>query len=189
MSQAVVTVSLRFASAGYFPFTFPWFSLTAHLVPVIEAFGLSGTQAGVVTGMVQLSYIPLSPRLRSRHRPTRVTAIAQYRAVRDWGRLLRGVATTFTAILLPTLLLGVGGTAITFGLPKLVSELFPADRSGTMSSPSSAQPSEAGRCSRSGARSSPRGIPDRRTSQNRWVPNGPRRVKLNRPEEGSDERT
>ena len=128
-------VLLAAGSAGYFLFAFSWFSLAAYLVPVIEAFGLSGTQAGVLTGAVQLSYIPLSlvsglaiDRLGSRQ------SLGAGLFVIGIAHLLRGSATTFVTILLPTLLLGVGGTAITFGLPKLVSELFPAERSGTMSS-------------------------------------------------------
>lgn len=128
-------VLLAAGSAGYFLFAFSWFSLAAYLVPVIEAFGLSGTQAGVLTGAVQLSYIPLSlvsglaiDRLGSRQ------SLGAGLFVIGIAHLLRGSATTFVTILLPTLLLGVGGTAITFGLPKLVSELFPADRSGSMSS-------------------------------------------------------
>ncbi|MEF8801204.1 MAG: MFS transporter [Halolamina sp.] len=128
-------VLLAVASAGYFLYTFSWFSLAAYLVPIIEDLGLSSTQAGVVTGAVQLSYIPLSlvsglaiDRLGSRQ------SLSVGLFVIGIGHLLRGVSTAFTTILLPTLLLGIGGTAITFGLPKLVSELFPPDRSGTMSS-------------------------------------------------------
>ena len=128
-------VLLGAASAGYFLFTFSWFSLAAYLPPVIEEFGLSGTQAGLLTGAVQLSYIPLSlvsglaiDRLGSRQ------SLGTGLFVIGVAHLLRGLSTTFLSVLLPTLLLGVGGTAITFGLPKLVSELFPAERSGTMSS-------------------------------------------------------
>lgn len=128
-------VLLAFASTGYFLYTFSWFSLAAYLVPIIEDLGLSSTQAGLVTGAVQLSYIPLSlvsglaiDRLGSRH------SLSVGLFVIGIGHLLRGVSSAFTTILLPTLLLGIGGTAITFGLPKLVSELFEPDRSGTMSS-------------------------------------------------------
>jgi cyanate permease len=126
---------LALASLGYSLFTFSWFSLAAYLVPIIEELGLSSTQAGVVTGAVQLSYIPLSlvsglaiDRLGSRR------SLGAGLFVIGVSHVLRGLADGFTAVLLPTLLLGVGGTAVTFGLPKLVSELFPADRSGTMSS-------------------------------------------------------
>lgn len=128
-------VLLALASLGYFLFTFSWFSLAAYLGPVIDDLGLSGTQAGVVTGAVQLSYIPLAlvsglaiDRLGSRR------SLGVGLAVVGVAHVLRGFATGFATVLLPTLLLGVGGTAVTFGLPKLVSELFPADRAGTMSS-------------------------------------------------------
>ncbi|MGQ4556516.1 MFS transporter [Halobellus sp. GM3] len=128
-------VLLGTASVGYFLFTFSWFSLAAFLVPIIEDLGLSSTQAGVVTGAVQLSYIPLSlvsglaiDRLGSR----RSLGVGLF--VIGVAHVLRGVSEGFVTILLPTLFLGVGGTAVTFGLPKLVSELFPPGRSGTMSS-------------------------------------------------------
>ena len=128
-------VLLGLASLGYFLFTFSWFSLAAYLVPIIEELGLSGTQAGVVTGAVQLSYIPLAllsglaiDRVGSR------LALGAGLFVIGVGHALRGFATGFPTALAPTLLLGVGGTAVTFGLPKLVSELFPPERAGGMSS-------------------------------------------------------
>jgi cyanate permease len=126
---------LALASVGYFTFTFSWFSLAAYLVPVIEELGMSGVEAGLVTGAVQLSYIPLSlisglaiDRFGSRR------SLAIGLLVIGVAHVLRGLSVGFTTLLLPTLLLGVGGTAVTFGLPKLVSELFPPGRSGTMSS-------------------------------------------------------
>ncbi|MFC6942130.1 CynX/NimT family MFS transporter [Salinirubellus sp. GCM10025818] len=128
-------VLLALGSVGYFLFTFSWFSLAAYLVPVIEELGLSGVEAGLVTGAVQLSYIPLSllsglaiDRLGSRR------SLGVGLSVIGLAHVMRGLSTEFTALLLSTLLLGVGGTAVTFGLPKLVSELFPPERSGTMSS-------------------------------------------------------
>lgn len=126
---------LGLASTGYFLFTFSWFSLAAYLVPIIEELGLSSTRAGIVTGAVQLSYVPLAlvsglviDRLGSR------SSLGAGLFVIGAAHLLRGFSTDFTTVLAPTLLLGVGGTAVTFGLPKLVSDLFPADRAGTMSS-------------------------------------------------------
>ncbi|MEF8780533.1 MAG: MFS transporter [Haloferacaceae archaeon] len=128
-------VLLGLASTGYFLFMFSWFSLAAYLVPIIEELGLSSTQAGVVTGAVQLSYVPLAlvsglviDRLGSR------SSLGAGLFVIGVAHLLRGFSTDFATVLGPTLLLGVGGTAVTFGLPKLVSDLFPADRAGTMSS-------------------------------------------------------
>lgn len=128
-------VLLGLASGGYFLYMFSWFSLAAFLSPVVEDLGLSSTQAGVVTGAVPLSYVPMSllsglaiDRLGSRR------SLGIGLLVVGTAHLLRGFTTEFTTLLAPTLLLGVGGTAVTFGLPKLVSELFPPERSGTMSS-------------------------------------------------------
>lgn len=126
---------LALGSASYFLFTFSWFSLAAYLVPVIEELGLSGVEAGLVTGAVQLIYIPLSllsgltiDRFGSR----RSLGIGLF--VIGVAHVMRGLSGEFTTLLLSTFVLGVGGTAVTFGLPKLVSELFPPERSGTMSS-------------------------------------------------------
>lgn len=128
-------VLLVLATVGYFLYTFSWFSLAAYLTPIIEGIGLTSTEAGIVAGAVQLSYIPLSlasglviDRLGSRN------SLAVGIGIIGTAHVLRGIADGFVTILAPTLLLGVGGTAVTFGLPKLVSELFPADRSGSMSS-------------------------------------------------------
>ena len=126
---------LVLGSSGYFLFTFSWFSLAAYLVPVIEELGLSGVEAGLVTGAVQLSYIPLSllsgltiDRFGSRK------SLGVGLFIIGIAHVMRGLSTGFATLLLPTFLLGVGGTAVTFGLPKLVSELFPSDQSGTTSS-------------------------------------------------------
>lgn len=129
------TVLLGLATVGYFLFMFAWFSLAAYLVPVIADLGFTNTQAGLVTGAVQLSYIPLSlvsglaiDRLGSR------TALGLGLVIIGIAHLFRGLSTGFQTMLIPTFLLGVGGTAVTFGLPKLVAELFPPERSGSMSS-------------------------------------------------------
>lgn len=116
----------------YAAYTFVWFSLPAMLTPLIEDLGLSTTQAGLVVGAVPLVYIPLGlvsgvliDRVGSR------TALGV--AVTGFGlvQLVRGLATDFLGLLVPTLFLGVLGMAATFGLPKLVSELFPAERTGS----------------------------------------------------------
>ena len=126
---------LLLGSVGYALYTFDWFLLSAFLDPVIAALDLSGTEAGVVTGAVPLSYVPLA--LVSGLVVDRAGA---HNAV-GVGLLLVGAAgavrsgaTGFVSILLPTLLLGVGGTGLTFGLPKLVADLFPAERTGSTSS-------------------------------------------------------
>jgi cyanate permease len=117
---------------AYACYTFVWFSLPALLAPLIEDFGLSTTQAGLVVGAVPLVYILLGlvsgvviDRIGSR------TAIGV--ALTGFGvvQIARGLATDFLGLLVPTLLLGVLGMSMTFGLPKLVSVLFPAERTGS----------------------------------------------------------
>lgn len=126
---------LGLGALGYTCYTFVWFTLPALLSPVIAEFGLSTTQAGVVVGAVPLVYIPLGlvsglviDRAGAR------TAIGIGLVGFGLVQIARGLAGSFVTLLVPTLALGVLGTGLTFGLPKLVSELFPPERTGTMSS-------------------------------------------------------
>ena len=126
---------LALGSLAYFLFLFVWFLLPAFLTPIIEQLGLTGTQAGLVSGAVQATYVPLA--LVSGLVVDRVgagRALGGGLVVLGSAHALRGLAPGFPALLGATLLLGVGGTAITFGLPKLVADLFPAARTGTASS-------------------------------------------------------
>lgn len=126
--------ALVLGSASYTCLLFVWFLLPAFLPPVIRDLGLAGWQAGVLAGAVPLTYIPLSlvsglvidrigPRL----------AIGIGLLIFGVAGAARGVSTGFPSMLALTLLVGVGATGITFGLPKLVATLFPADRAGSAS--------------------------------------------------------
>lgn len=126
---------LGVASLGYACYLFSWFSVAAFLTPLADALDLSNTAAGVLNGAVPLTYIPFAllsgvviDRVGSRR------AIGVGLLVVGVAHAVRGLATTFPTMLALTLVLGLGGTGITFGLPKLVSDLFPSERSGTMSS-------------------------------------------------------
>lgn len=116
---------------AYALLTFSWFSVPAYLQTLVADVGLSGLQAGVLAGAVPLVYIPLgvaSGLAVDRTGPARSLAIGA--AIVGVAQLWRGVAPGFPSLLAGTLLLGVGGTAITFGLPKLVGVLFPPDETG-----------------------------------------------------------
>jgi cyanate permease len=126
---------LFLGSFSYTCLMFVWFSLPAFLGPITETFGLTATQAGVLTGAIPLTYVPIA--LFSGAIMDRV---GSFRGV-GGGLLLfgsahlgRASAGDFPALLALTVLLGVGATTITFGMPKLVSEVFPADATGTPSS-------------------------------------------------------
>ncbi len=122
-------------SLAYLCFLFVWFLLPAFLGPVTEALGLSGTEAGIVAGAVPLSYVPLA--LASGLVVDRIgpeNAVAGGLALLGAASALRAGASDFLGLLAPTLLLGVGGTGITFGLPRLVADLFPPTRTGAASS-------------------------------------------------------
>ncbi|MFC6835117.1 MFS transporter [Halomarina ordinaria] len=120
--------------ASYCLLMFVWFALSAFLTPMTDDLGLTSTQAGLLVGAVPLTYVPLSLSsglVVDRVGPLR--AIGAGTVLFGLAQVLRGVAPDYPTMLALTVLLGVGATAVTFGLPKLVSELFPASRVGTLS--------------------------------------------------------
>lgn len=123
------------AGLTYTGLTFCWFTLPAYLPVISRELGLSGTEAGVVAGAVPLTYVPLS--ILSGLAVDRLGAgrsLAVGLALVGVAQVARSVAPGFPTLLAATVLLGVGGTAITFGLPKLVSTLFDAEATGPPSS-------------------------------------------------------
>ncbi len=126
---------LALGGVGYGALMFVWFSLPAYLSPVIDSLGLSGTQAGVLTGAIPLTYIPLG--LVSGLLIDRIGArlgIGIGVALAGLGQLGRSFAPDFPTMLAMTLLMGVGATGLTFGLPKLAAELYPSELVGRAAS-------------------------------------------------------
>ncbi|NGM71146.1 MFS transporter [Natronolimnobius sp. AArcel1] len=119
------------ATASYTCLMFVWFSLPAYLPTIISDVGLTSTQAGMLAGAVPLTYIPLaliSGLAVDRIGPGRIIGLGV--VVYAVGQLGRSIAPDFLTLLACTLLIGVGATTITFGLPKLVSVLFPPEQTG-----------------------------------------------------------
>ncbi|SFS01416.1 Cyanate permease [Halomicrobium zhouii] len=111
-----------------------WFALAAFLDPISDQLGFTGAQAGALVGAIPLTYVPLSlltglvlDRVGAR------TGIAAALAVFGVAQFLRSFTVGFPDMLATTVLLAVGATAITFGLPKLVAGVFPPRLLGTMS--------------------------------------------------------
>ncbi|SEH13059.1 Cyanate permease [Natronorubrum sediminis] len=122
---------VAFGAVSYTCLMFIWFSLPAYLPVIIDEVGLSSTQAGVLTGAIPLMYIPIalfSGIAVDRIGPGR--SLAAGILIYGIGQITRSVAPDFPSLLATTLLIGVGATAITFGLPKLVGVLFPPDETG-----------------------------------------------------------
>jgi cyanate permease len=114
---------------------FAWFSLPAFLPTIIDDLAISSTRAGVLAGAVPLTYVPvalISGLVVDRVGSRRAIGLGLFGA--GVAHALRGVASGFPSMLVATLLFGVCATGLTFGLPKLVSELFPSDRTGGLSS-------------------------------------------------------
>ena len=126
---------LSLGGVGYGALMFVWFSLPAYLSPIIDVLGLSGTQGGVLAGAIPLMYIPLG--LFSGLVIDRVGArlgIGAGIALAGLGQLGRAGAAEFSTMLAFTLLMGVGATGLTFGLPKLAAELYPSSFVGRAAS-------------------------------------------------------
>jgi len=114
---------------------FIWFSLPAYLARITADLELSSTEAGILVGAVPATYIPLalfSGLAVDRVGPVR--SLAGGLLVFGSAQIGRSVATGFPLLLVCTLLIGIGATVITFGLPKLVSILFPPEQTGPPSS-------------------------------------------------------
>jgi cyanate permease len=123
-----------FGSCSYLLLMLNWFALPAFLEPLSRDLGLSGTEAGVLLGAVPLTYVPLSlvtGLVLDRIGARRGIAIAVF--VFGSAQLLRSLTQGFGDMFVATVLFAVGATGITFGLPKLVSGLFPSRLLGTMS--------------------------------------------------------
>lgn len=131
-------IRYRVVAAGtvsYTCLTFIWFSLPAYLSEITPELGLSNTQAGILVGAVPVTYIPLalfSGLAVDRIGPVRSLAVGL--VIFGSAQVGRSIATGFPLLLGCTVLIGVGATVITFGLPKLVSSLFPPDQTGAPSS-------------------------------------------------------
>lgn len=122
-------------SVCYAAFTFAWFALAAFLAPIVAELGLSSTLAGIVTGAIPLTYVPValaSGLVVDRIGPGR--AIGGGLAIVGAAHALRSTAAGFPELFLLTAAMGVGGTGLTFGLPKLVSVTVPANRRGSATS-------------------------------------------------------
>ncbi|WP_049927584.1 MFS transporter [Halopiger goleimassiliensis] len=119
------------ATLGYTLLMVVWFSLPAYLTTIIADVGLSSTEAGVLAGAVPVTYIPLalfSGLAVDRIGPGRIVGVGVL--CYGLGGIARSAASGFPTLLLTTLSIGVGATTITFGLPKLVSVLFPPEETG-----------------------------------------------------------
>lgn len=122
-------------SAAYCCFAFVWFVFPAFLNPISAELGLTSTEAGLVNGTIPLTYIPIalaSGLVIDRIGPGRAIGIGL--VVMGAAQAVRATVAGFPGLVLLTAAIGLGGTGITFGLPKLVSVVVPAERSGTATS-------------------------------------------------------
>ncbi|GGL25668.1 MFS transporter [Halarchaeum grantii] len=129
------TLLLALGTLAYASLMFVWFSVPAYLDAIVADFALSSTQAGVLTGAIPLTYVPValfSGVVTDRVGPYRAIGVGV--PLFGAAQLGRSFAESFPVLLALTVVVGVGATTITFGLPKLVSDLYPPAASGTPSS-------------------------------------------------------
>lgn len=123
-----VVVAAKFT---YVALMFVWFSVPAYLAVITAEVGLTSFQSGLLVGAVPLTYIPLalfSGIVVDRKGPGVSLTIGAL--LFGSAQIGRSVATDFGLLFVYTVVIGVGATTITFGLPKLVSLLFPPKRTG-----------------------------------------------------------
>ena len=126
---------LGMGTLAYTSLMIVWFSVAAYLAEIVAELGLTSTQAGLLTGAIPLTYVPValfSGVVTDRIGPYRAIGIGL--VLFGGAQVGRAGADSFAVLLALTVVVGVGGTTITFGLPKLVAELFPTDASGKPSS-------------------------------------------------------
>ncbi len=126
---------LGLGTLAYAGLMFVWFSVPAYLAALVSDFGLSSTQAGLLTGAIPLTYIPValfSGVITDRVGPYRAIGVGVI--LFGGAQFGRAAVHSFPTLLALTVVIGLGGTTVTFGLPKLVSDLFPPAESGTPSS-------------------------------------------------------
>lgn len=119
------------ATLTYVALMFIWFSVPAYLSVITEEVGLTSLEAGLLVGAVPLTYIPvalISGIIVDSKGPG--VSVAVGALLFGGAQIGRSVADGFASLFVFTVLIGVGATAITFGLPKLVSMLFPPQRTG-----------------------------------------------------------
>lgn len=119
------------ATFSYVALMFIWFSIPAYLSVITDEVGLTSLEAGLLVGAVPLTYIPLaliSGIIVDSKGPG--VSLAAGAVLFGGAQIGRSVATGFASLFVFTTLIGVGATTITFGLPKLVSILFPPKRTG-----------------------------------------------------------
>jgi len=135
MSRRRAYAAVVVGTGGYTCLMFIWFSLPASLSTIIagsRALWHAGRRRrGCGSVDLHSDRAVDGPGHRSRRTRPKPRGGRPDHGVAQIGR---SFAAGFPSLLAATLLIGVGATAITFGLPKLVSVLFPPDETGFPSS-------------------------------------------------------
>jgi cyanate permease len=125
--------TLTLLGAGlYFSFTYTWNSLAA-LIPLVSGdLGLTEFETGILLGTVALTIFftwPVVGPWVERVGPARAMGVGV--VVLGTAGMARAVVDTFPGIILTMVVVSLGGSTVTYGLPSMVSSWFSPDRSGT----------------------------------------------------------
>jgi MFS family permease len=116
----------------YFSFTYAWNSLAAVITLVTADLGLSSFQTGIVLGTVALTIFftwPVVGPWVERVGPARAMGLGV--VVLGVAGMARATVETFPGLVLAMVVVSLGGSTVTYGLPSVVSSWFSPERSGT----------------------------------------------------------
>lgn len=116
----------------YFSFTFAWYTLAALLPQILEKVTMSSLATGVLLGAVSavmaLTWMVMGP-LVDQVGPGPAMGVGV--AVLGIAAAFRGVASGFPMLFVSMIVLALGGSTVTYGLPRALSSCFSADEVGT----------------------------------------------------------
>ncbi|UTF55663.1 CynX/NimT family MFS transporter [Natronosalvus rutilus] len=116
----------------YFSFTFAWYTLAALLPRVLEEVTMTSLATGILLGAVSavmaLTWMVMGP-LVDRVGPGPAMGVGV--AVLGFAAAFRGVASGFPLLFASMIVIALGGSTVTYGLPRALSSYFPADEVGT----------------------------------------------------------
>jgi len=116
----------------YFSFTYAWNSLAALIPLVATDLGLSEVETGIVLGTVALTIFftwPVVGPWVERVGPARSMGVGI--VALGVAGMARAVVDTFPVLVLTMVVVSLGGSTVTYGLPSVVSSWFSPENSGT----------------------------------------------------------
>lgn len=116
----------------YFSFTFTWNGLAALMPNILTDLQLSSLKTGVllstVAGVIAFSWGLMGPAV-DHVKPA--TAMVAGVAVLGVAGIARAAVSRFPGLFVAMVVVALGGSTVTYGLPRAISSWFPTDEAGT----------------------------------------------------------